>query len=352
MTLFCFLASLTSLSWGIWVTKGFFFIRIKSYCPKLKPKTRVWKKHCVFVAASAEIRFPLECIAACLLRWPRPDTQAPLRISGSALWDLCCWCALALYPKCLPTKQTSVRARFRTTYPGSPACVCSCPATPRADIEHYGMRKSVLFLFRIQWSFFEIMLPTLDQFETLVKNRSPSIQRSCKLHLSCQPSPALLCFFESDHFLAPSWKTLWPAMPMAAMELKHLVCFPTKTIPWISCNSSFPSLATHLMMDMHTPPLGLVFHPADRLSRIRPVAVERFFVSSFERLDSLSSTHHHRHSSRTSLCMPLQMACFGESCLTFCTCIMFRHFVGLRDQQSVLFVNAYVYLGNPDLVKA
>ena len=52
------------------------------------------------------------------------------------------------------------------------------------------------------------MLPTLDQFETLIKNRSPSIQRSCKLHLSCQPSPALLCFFESDHFLAPSLKTL------------------------------------------------------------------------------------------------------------------------------------------------
>ena len=106
----------------------------------------------------------------------------------------------------------------------------------RLDIEHYGMRKSFLFLFRIQWSFFEIMLPTLDQFETLVKNRPPSIQRSCKLHLSCQPSPALLCFFESDHFLAPSWKTLWTAMPMAAMELKHRVCFPTKTIHWISCS--------------------------------------------------------------------------------------------------------------------
>ena len=129
----------------------------------------------------------------------------------------------------------------------------------RLDIERYGMWKSFLFLFRIQWSFFEIMLLTLDQFETLVKNRPPSIQRSCKLHLSCQPSPALLCFFESDHFLAPSWKTVWTAMPMAAMELKHRVCFPTKTIHWISCNSSFPTLATHLMMDMHTPPLASYF---------------------------------------------------------------------------------------------
>ena len=252
----------------------------------------------------------------------------------------------------MPTKQTSARARFRTTYPGSPACVCSCPATPRADIEHYGMRKSVLFLFRIQWSFFEIRLPTLDQFETLVKNRSPSIQRSCKLHLSCQPSPSLLCFFESDHFLAPSWKILWTAVPMAAMELKRLVCFPTKTIHWISCNSSFLSLATHLMMDMHTPPLGLVFHPTDRFSRILPVAVERFFISTFGRLDSLSSTHHLRHSSRTNLCRPQQMACFGESCLKFGTCIMFRHFVELRDQQIVLFVNADVHLRHPDLGKA
>ena len=129
----------------------------------------------------------------------------------------------------------------------------------RLDIERYGMWKSFLFLFRIQWSFFEIMLLTLDQFETLVKNRPPSIQRSCKLHLSCQPSPALVCLFESDHFLAPSWKTLWTAMPMAAMELKHRVCFPTKTIHWISCNSSFPTLATHLMMDMHTPPLASYF---------------------------------------------------------------------------------------------
>ena len=192
------------------------------------------------------------------------------------------------------------------------------------------------------------MLPTLDQFEALVKNCPPSIQPSCKLDLSCQLSPVFLYFFKSDNFLSPSWKTLWTAMPMAAMELENRVSFPTKTIHWISCNSSFPTLATHLMMDMS----GLVFHPADRLSRIRPVAVERSFISSFGRLDSLSSTRHLGHSTRTNLCMPPQMACFGESCLTFGTCIMFRHFVELRDQQSVLFVNADVHLGQPDLVKA
>ena len=74
----------------------------------------------------------------------------------------------------------------------------------RLDIEHYGMRKSFLFPFRTHWSFFEIMLPTLDQFETLVKNRPPSIQRSCKLHLLCQPSPALLCFSKATTSLRRS----------------------------------------------------------------------------------------------------------------------------------------------------
>ena len=119
MTLFCFLASLTSLSLAIWVTKCFFFLSESNH--------NAWSWNqlgfeniigwCVFVAASAEILFPLECIAACPHGWPRPGTQAPLRISGSALWDLCCWCVLALYPKCLPTKQTSARARFQTTDP-------------------------------------------------------------------------------------------------------------------------------------------------------------------------------------------------------------------------------------------
>ena len=99
---------------------------------------------------------------------------------------------------------------------------------------------------------------------------------------------------------------------MAAMELEHRFCLPTSTIHWISCNSSFPTLATHLMMDMHTPPLGLVFHPADDLSRIRPVAVERSFISSFGQLDSLSSTRHLAHSTRTNLCLSPQMACFGD----------------------------------------
>ena len=94
-----------------------------------------------------------ECKVACLLGWPQTDTQAPPRISGSALWDLCCWCALALYPNCLPTKKTPVRARFRTTDPSLPACICSCPATPRyrtlwqAEKFRFSFSDTVVFLW-------------------------------------------------------------------------------------------------------------------------------------------------------------------------------------------------------------
>ena len=241
----------------------------------------------------------LECIVACLLGWPRTDTQAPPRISGSALWDLCCWCALALYPNCLPPKQTPVRARFRTTDPSSPACICSCLATPRCQTLWQAEK------FPFSFSDTVVYLSNHAPNTRSVRNprqESPSFYPTFLQTASLvSASPTLLCFFESDNFLSPSKKTLW-----TAMELEHRVCFPTKTIHWISCNSSFPTLATHLMMNMHTPPLGLVFHPADRLSRIRPVAVERFFISSFGRLDSLSSTRHLGHSTRTNLCMPPQ----------------------------------------------
>ena len=52
-----------------------------------------------------------------------------------------------------------------------------------------------------------------------------------------------------------------------------------KAIHWIPCNSSFHIVVTHLMTNMHTPPLGLVFYPAYGLSRIRPVAIKRFFIA-------------------------------------------------------------------------
>ena len=138
------------------------------------------------------------------------------------------------------------------------------------------MRKSFPFLFWVQLSSLEIMLPTHDQLETLVEDRLPSFQRSCKLHLSSQPPLAFLCFFESDHFFWPSWKTPWTAMPKAGMQLKQSVCFRKKTIHWMSYTSSFPTVTTHLIMDIHTPSLGVMFHSTNCLSRIRSLAINAF----------------------------------------------------------------------------
>ena len=185
MTLFCLLATLTSLSCATWVTKNFFLSasnhNARFWNPNLGLKNTISKY--AFVAAPAEIRNPTECIAVFLLGWPRPDAQAPPRISSSALWDLCYWCTLALDPKCLPTKRTPALRRL----------FAFARVQHRLKIKHDDMRKSFRFLFWIQLSSFEIMLPTLDQLETLVEDRLPSFQRSRKLHLSCQPSLALPC---------------------------------------------------------------------------------------------------------------------------------------------------------------
>ena len=213
------------------------------------------------------------------------------------------------------------------------------------------MRKSFPFLFWVQLSSFEIMLPTHDQLETLVEDRLRSFQRSCKLHLSSQPPLAFLRFFESDHFFWPSWKTPWTAMPKAGMQVKQSVCFRTKTIHWMSCTSSCPTVTTHLIMDKHTPSLGVVFHSTNCLSRIRSLAIKRFFIRSFGRLDSLSSAHHFGLSSRTNLCMPPQIACLRKSCLTFGTSIICRHFIEIRDQESVLFVDSNIHLAHPNFSK-
>lgn len=248
---------------------------------------------------------------------------------------------MALDPKCLPTKRTPALRRL----------LAFARVQHRLKIKHDDMRKSFRFLFWIQLSSFEIMLPTLDELETLVEDRLPSFQRSRKLHLSCQPSLALLCFFESDHFFSPSWKTPWTAMSKAGMKLKQSVCFRTKTIHWMSCTSSFRTVTTHLIVDMQTTPLGVVFHPTDCPSRIRFLAIKRFIIRIFGRLDSLSSAHHFGLSSSTNLCMPPQIACLSKSCLTFGKRIISRHFIEIRDQESVLFVDSNVHLGHPNFSK-
>ena len=68
-----------------------------------------------------------------------------------------------------------------------------------------------------------------------------------------------------------------------------------------------------ILMDMNTPPPGLELHPAYRHSRMRPLSIKRFFIRHFGNLDLLSSAQHLDCPSRTSLCIPPQVACFGES---------------------------------------
>ena len=68
-----------------------------------------------------------------------------------------------------------------------------------------------------------------------------------------------------------------------------------------------------ILMDMNTPPPGLELHPAYRHSRMRPLSIKRFFIRHFGNLDLLSSAHHLDCPSRTSLCIPPQVACFGDS---------------------------------------
>ena len=108
-------------------------------------------------------------------------------------------------------------------------------------------------------------------------------------------------------------------MPMAAVELKHHVCCTQKPSTGYPATNSFPTMATHFVMDMHTPPTS-------------PLNIKRFFKHRFRNMDLLSSAHHLGFPSRTNLCVPPQPACFGESCLTLGTRIMFCYSVKICDQ--------------------
>ena len=112
-----------------------------------------------------------------------------------------------------------------------------------------GMRNSFRFIFRRDPAFVEILLPTLDQLEPFLKDR---VLAYCILRVI-------------------------------------------------------------ILMDMNTPPPGLELHPAYRHSRMCPLSIKRFFIRHFGNLDLLSSAHHLDCPSRTSLCIPPQVACFGES---------------------------------------
>ena len=114
-------------------------------------------------------------------------------------------------------------------------------------------------------------------------------------------------------------------MPMAAVELKHHVCCTQKPSTGYPATNSFPTMATHFVMDMHTPPTS-------------PLNIKRFFKHRFRNMDLLSSAHHLGFPSRTNLCVPPQPACFGESCLTLGTRIMFCYSVKICDQERPMFI--------------
>ena len=92
-----------------------------------------------------------------------------------------------------------------------------------------------------------------------------------------------------------------------------------KTIHWIARNHPFPIVTTHLVINMHTPPSGLVLHPAYRLTTISSLPKKCFFLCRFGRLDSLSSAHHPAYPPDTNLCVPPQTAGLCKFCLTLHT---------------------------------
>ena len=50
---------------------------------------------------------------------------------------------------------------------------------------------------------------------------------------------------------------------MAIVKLKYRIRLKAKTIHCMSGNHPFPTMSTHLMMNVNIPPLRLVFQPED-----------------------------------------------------------------------------------------
>ena len=107
----------------------------------------------------------------------------------------------------------------------------------------------------------KIVLPTLNQFKSRFKNGFV-LSTARAYCITLVNFRFLAWFFESDQFLLWCWITLWTAILMTPVELEHRVCFQAKTIHSISSNHPFPTMATHLLMNMHTLPSGLLLHPA------------------------------------------------------------------------------------------
>ena len=152
-------------------------------------------------------------------------------------FDLFCWCAQALFPKCLPTRQTGTYS-----FPNNRSfvtCLRLLVSCTTWKSKRDGMQESFHFLFQPhgQGSSFKIMLPTRNQLKTLIE--CLFFQSLLKLFVSCQLSMAFIFSIATTVSFLGGWKTPWTPMPMATMELKHSVV--SKQKPSTECPAIFLS---------------------------------------------------------------------------------------------------------------
>ena len=126
---------------------------------------------------------------------------------------------------CLPTRQTGTYSfPNNRSFVTSLHLLVSCTALKS---KHDGVRESFHFLFRphCQGSSFKIMLPTLNQFETLVENFVSFFSEFVQTVFLLSAFYGLYFSIATTVLFFWGCKTPWTPMPMATMELKHCVCF-------------------------------------------------------------------------------------------------------------------------------
>ena len=103
------------------------------------------------------------------------------------------------------------------------------------------------------------------------------------------------------------------------------------------------------MIDIHTPPPGLVLHPAYRLSIISPLPLNsRFFTPSRGSGFALLGTP----TWLPLLCKPLRAAANCQLVSILFDPWHTHNGFEICDQKSVILVDADVHIGHPDFVKA